>query len=163
MNEPAPYGKRAAALLLEVLIEFAIPVGVAILGAVTAIFGIGLLLLLVSVPLWFVIVIINRVVIQGRDGHTWGKRIMEIRLVSAETSLPVGGWTALLRFGITLVLGSVTGGLLLLLDYLWPAFDPYKRRVVDRLLGTSVVSAPVSAWTAAEFGHTPPPDQSSVW
>lgn len=150
---PAPYGRRVAALLLDLLIEVSIAASVSLLGLLLLIpestRSIGVVILIASIIVWFGIGGWNRAFVQGRTGQSWGKRITRISLVSADSLSPIGFWLALLRNVLTLVFGTITGGLLLVLDCLWPAFDPFRRRLLDRLLGTVVLDNSGSTSTAS--------------
>lgn len=85
------------------------------------VFGIGALVTLV---LWFV----NRVVLQGRRGQSWGKRIVGLRTVGEGTQLPLGMWWAFVRD-----VGNVVNSVPLYLGYLWPLWDARRQTFADKL------------------------------
>ena len=142
-NNPAPYGRRALAFIIDVLYELVVPIPVFLIALVMLFFsstrGIAVFLIILG-TLWLLLSgLFNRVVLQGRKGSTWGKTHMKLSLVQISNGEPIGFWLALLRWFLTVILGSVTGGLLLLIDLLAPAFSSTNQRILDRLLGTLVV------------------------
>ena len=76
-----------------------------------------------------------------RNGQTPGKQLVGIR-VRADGGEPMTFGTGFLRdtVGKTL-LGTVTGGLYTLVDFVWPLFDGEKRALHDMLAKTHVVRA----------------------
>lgn len=142
-NKPAPYGRRAGAFIIDLLYELVIPIPVFAIAIIMLIFsstrGIAVFLIILG-TLWLLLSgLFNRVVHQGRTGSTWGKKHLKLSLVKVSDGEPIGFWMAFLRWFLTVVLGSVTGGLLLLVDLLAPAFSSKNQRILDRLLGTLVV------------------------
>ncbi|QWC18037.1 RDD family protein [Cellulomonas dongxiuzhuiae] len=85
------------------------------------VFGAGALVMLV---LWFV----NRVVLQGRGGQSWGKRIVGLRTVGEDTQRPLGMWWAFVRD-----VANVVNALPLYLGYLWPLWDARRQTFSDKL------------------------------
>lgn len=142
-NDPAPYGRRAGAFIIDLLYELVVPIPVFLISLVMLIFsstrGVAVFLIILG-TLWLLLSgLFNRVALQGRTGSTWGKKHLKLSLVRVSNGEPIGFWMALLRWFLTVVLGSVTGGILLLIDLLAPAFSATNQRILDRLLGTLVV------------------------
>jgi serine/threonine protein kinase/uncharacterized RDD family membrane protein YckC len=137
----ASYGHRAMAFLIDVGILF---IGAIAVGAATdagdqvsietgdAVAGFGMLILL-ALAAW------NHGLRQGRSGRTLGKSALRIRLVSDATGAPPGAGKALVRFLITLALWTVTCGVMVVLNLLWPLWDGDRKRLLDRPLGLSVI------------------------
>jgi uncharacterized RDD family membrane protein YckC len=75
------------------------------------------------------------------NGQTLGKRWLGLRVLSASGG-PVSAADAWRREGLVIVLLSVvTGGLFLLVDFLWPLGESSHRALHDLWSGTSVVNA----------------------
>jgi len=143
VEEICPYGRRALAFIIDLLYELIVPIPVVTVALFMLFFdstrGLAIFLLILS-ALWLGLAgIFNRVILQGRRGSSWGKNHLKIKLVKAATREPIGFFLALLRWILALVLGSVTGGLLLIIDLIAPAFSSQNQRILDRLLGTIVV------------------------
>lgn len=88
---------------------------------------------LLTFVLWFV----NRVVVQGRTGQSWGKRIVGLRAVHESTQRPLGMWWAFVR-EFAYVLNTITLGL----GYLWPLWDPRRQTFSDKATHTIVLRDP---------------------
>lgn len=164
MTDVCPYGRRALAFIIDLLYELIVPVPVVVVALFMLFFdstrGLAIFLLILS-ALWLGLAgIYNRVIRQGRRGSSWGKNHLKIKLVKASTREPIGVLLALLRWGLALVLGSVTGGLLLIIDLIAPAFSSQNQRILDRLLGTIVVydDGLGSAQSLGDFSSTGPDD-----
>jgi len=70
-------------------------------------------------------------------GQTPGDRVMEIRVQDAVTGRPLHFGRAVVR-----LLGAVLSALILFLGYLLILFDPHRRALHDRMVGSVVVYAP---------------------
>jgi uncharacterized RDD family membrane protein YckC len=78
------------------------------------------------------------------NGQTLGRMAVGIRVVRAD-GRPINFGFAMLRevvvkwllFG--LVLGSVTGGIATLIDYLWPLWDEENRALHDLIVNTRTI------------------------
>lgn len=136
-GNPAQYGSRVIAVIIDGLIGFGIAIGVGIvafiLGQINADIGAILLLVggaigLILFPLW------NSIIRQGNTGQTIGKSKQNIKLVSDKTGGPVGIGPAIIRYFLGGLLTSIC-----YLDVLWPLFDEQKKRITDKILDFSVV------------------------
>ena len=155
----ASYGQRFVANLLDSLLIF-LPafVGVVVLlllGVVNLetdtfgannveIVGVGAVLALVALGAAVVgLNIWNQVLRQGRTGQTLGKKAMGLRLVDVTTLEPVGYGRAFGRAALGWVLGIIPkiGGLLVLVDLLWPLWDKQGQRLIDKAVSSRVISA----------------------
>lgn len=83
--------------------------------------------------LWFV----NRVVVQGRTGQSWGKRLVGLRALNELTEMPMGMWMAFVR-----EVGQIVNGLLFGLGYLWPLWDRQRQTFTDKLTHVVVLRDP---------------------
>lgn len=86
-----------------------------------------------------VLSILNGVVLVARNGQTLGDRIVGVRKVMADRTVPSFG-TALARWLLPNAAGFVPtiGTPALLLNYLWPLWDPRRQTVVDKAVKTYV-------------------------
>lgn len=144
-QEPASYGHRVAAYLIDFLITWVPPI---LIGSTAIAFlfsdslsAIGVVLLVVAIVYAPAMGIYNAVIRQGTRGQTIGKSRLGTSLIRETTGLPVGAGWALLRVFLAWVLGSFTGGIYTLVDYVFPAFDSRKQRVTDKMLQMLVVNA----------------------
>jgi len=144
----ANYGSRAAAYIIDFLILWGIAITSGIIGF-AMLFSetsrpIGIILLVAAV-IWIPAgAIWNYIVRQGSTGQTLGKSRMGIRLVRVDTGRPIGAGLAIVRVLAGWIFNSLTGGLFLIVDLLFPAFDKRRQRVVDKILNTVVVDASCS-------------------
>ena len=99
--------------------------------------GIGILLGIALMPIAFVYFAL----LNGR-GRTLGKRLLGIRVVDAQTSSPIGGGKGATRELVRLGLGSVSFGLLFLLDGVWPLWDERAQSLHDKAANSVVVRDP---------------------
>ena len=163
----ANYGSRAAAYLIDVLILW----GVAIAGGISGFAmlfsdvsrAIGIILPVASI-IWVPAgAIWNYIIRQGSSGQTLGKSRMGIRLVRVDTGRPIGAGFALIRVLAGWLFNTLTGGIFLIVDLLFPAFDKRRQRVIDKMLNTVVVdastpAAPLPTTARSEALPSPPSD-----
>jgi uncharacterized RDD family membrane protein YckC len=147
----ATWGSRVGAqvidwliLLVPVIIIAAVVIGIAAgsdTGAiVTAILGF---------LAYLVVAFIYAPVLMSRDGErngqTWGKQMMDIRVVKDDGQPMSFGWAALREIavkGLALgIAGSVIPVIPYLLDYFWPLWDDENRSLHDMIVSTHVVRA----------------------
>jgi uncharacterized RDD family membrane protein YckC len=88
---------------------------------------------LLMAVLWFV----NRVVVQGRTGQSWGKRIVGVRLVHEDGQGSIGLWWAFVRD-----VAQTVNVLPLCVGYLWPLWDDRRQTFTDKLSHSIVVRDP---------------------
>ena len=151
-QKPAGYGKRVLGAIIDFLIwgaVWAVPVIVFFIGAVAAgnasdkgepftggmemlLGGIGWLV----VTVWIVWLFGYR---QGVTGKTPGKRVAGTRLARIDTGEAPGGGTGVGRILVPWLINSATGGVYVIIDYLWPLWDDHKQRVSDKMFKTQVV------------------------
>jgi uncharacterized RDD family membrane protein YckC len=149
---PAGYGKRALGAIIDLLIVVAVgivPVVVFFIGLVAAgeasdkgepftggmemlLGGIGWLV----VTVWIVWLFGYR---QGVTGKTPGKRVAGTRLTRIDTGEAPGGGIGVGRILVPGLINSATGGVYVIIDYLWPLWDDHKQRVSDKMFSTQVV------------------------
>jgi uncharacterized RDD family membrane protein YckC len=129
----ATWPVRVGAFLIDAII-YGVPAGIG--NALTqgnsggASLAIGWVFLLIGIGLW----IYNRWVQQGQTGQSWGKKVVGLKLVGAETGQNVGVGKAALR-DITHILD----GLPCYVGYLWPLWDEKKQTFADKINNTYVI------------------------
>jgi len=135
----ANWPQRVGAYLIDYLIA-AIPAFLAVLlfsgtsSGNDASAGAGLvafLLYLVSLGVW----IYNRAIQQGRTGQSWGKQVLNLRLVRMADGQPMGGGMAFVRD-----LAHIIDALPCYLGYLWPLWDNRRQTFADKIMNTVVLS-----------------------
>ncbi len=135
----ANWPQRVGAYLIDYLIA-AIPAFVAVLlfsgtdpgespsaGAGVVAF----LLYLVSLGVW----IYNRAIQQGRTGQSWGKQVLNLRLVRMADGQPMGGGMAFVRD-----LAHIIDALPCYIGYLFPLWDTRRQTFADKIMNTVVLS-----------------------
>ena len=143
----AGWGERVGATILDtifvvLLIAAAVAIGAA-LGTLThELAGIPFYTAAALVWLFYGPYLMRR---EGeRNGQTWGKQAVGIRVVKEDRQRMTFGWSFLREFVIkTLLFGWVGGSILLgwLLDVLWPLWDDENRALHDMIVSTRVVQA----------------------
>jgi uncharacterized RDD family membrane protein YckC len=147
----ASWGSRVGAtlidwliLLVPVAILVAIVIGVAA-GSDTGAIVSGVIGFLT----YLVVVFIYAPLLMARDGErngqTWGKQLLNIRVVR-DTGQPMGfGWAALREIavkGLALgIAGSIIPIIPYFLNYFWPLWDDQNRALHDMVVSTHVVRA----------------------
>jgi len=145
---PCNYGKRAVAWIIDFLLAVVPPALASILGVILLFAGpasvVGIILLVIA-ALYVVAFPIFNLIRQGSKGATFGKSQQKIALVKDETGAPIGILFAILRSLIFWIFNSLTAGIFLIVDLLFPAFDKKRQRIIDKMLSTVVVDAPVGS------------------
>ena len=136
----ANWPQRVGAYLIDYLIA-AIPAFLAVL-----LFGgtssgndpsagagaVAFLLYLVSLGIW----IYNRVIQMGRTGQSWGKQVLNLRLVRMADGQPMGGGMCFVRD-----LLHILDALFCYIGYLWPIWDARRQCLFsDKIMNTVVLS-----------------------
>jgi branched-chain amino acid transport system permease protein len=153
----ASWGKRAAAILIDVAIAAAFFLAIFFLAkwagdqanGQPGLMGLLVVLLyMVGYPAWLVFVLWNFLARQGSTGRSIGKSVVGISAVSAVTGQTLGGTDIFLRELLHLLdLVSVVG-------FLWPLWDPQRQTFADKIAGTMVITgAPVTAGEPAARGR----------
>ena len=149
-RELASYGSRVAARLVDIVVTWLLAGLVAapwILAAVaagdgsTAVIVTGVIFVPLAAAMWFFYEALFMMRKGDRNGQTIGKQMAGIRVV-ADSEQPMTFGTGALRDTVGKnVLGTVTGGLFSIVDYLWPLFESEDRALHDLLAKTHVVRA----------------------
>jgi uncharacterized RDD family membrane protein YckC len=93
--------------------------------------AIAFLLYLVSLGVW----IYNRAIQQGRTGQSWGKQVLNLRLVRMADGQPMGGGMAFVRD-----LAHIIDALPCYIGYLFPLWDARRQTFADKIMSTVVLS-----------------------
>jgi uncharacterized RDD family membrane protein YckC len=135
----ANWPQRVGAYLIDYLIA-AIPAFLAVIlfsgtdQGETPSAGAGVvafLLYLVSLGIW----IYNRAIQQGRTGQSWGKQVLNLRLVRMADGQPMGGGMAFVRD-----LAHIIDALPCYIGYLFPLWDARRQTFADKIMSTVVLS-----------------------
>ena len=81
----------------------------------------------------------NRAIRQGRTGQSLGKKMLHLKVVDERTGQPTGAGVGFGRYLLEAVAGGISGGLLLIVDLLWPLWDDTKQTLHDKIVHTIVV------------------------
>jgi uncharacterized RDD family membrane protein YckC len=92
---------------------------------------VAFLLYLVSLGVW----IYNRAIQQGRTGQSWGKQVLNLRLVRMADGQPMGGGMAFVRD-----LAHIVDALPCYIGYLFPLWDARRQTFSDKIMSTVVLS-----------------------
>lgn len=159
----ANYGSRAVAYLIDVLMLWGIGISGVIVGFASLFSDVSRpigIILMVAAMIWIPAgAVWNYIIRQGSSGQTIGKSRMGIRLVRVDTGRPIGAGLAVIRVLAGWLFNTLTGGIFLIVDLLFPAFDKRRQRVIDKMLNTVVVdaSAPAVPLPTSERSATLPP------
>jgi uncharacterized RDD family membrane protein YckC len=135
----ANWPQRVGAYLIDYLIA-AIPAFLAVVlfsgtePGETPSAGAGLiafLLYLVSLGIW----IYNRAIMMGRTGQSWGKQVLNLRLVRMADGQPMGGGMCFLRD-----LAHIIDAIPCYIGFLFPIWDARRQTFADKIVSTVVLS-----------------------
>jgi uncharacterized RDD family membrane protein YckC len=80
-----------------------------------------------------------------RNGQTWGKQLLNIRVVRDSGQSMTFGWAALREIAVKGLALAIAGSIIplipYLLDYLWPLWDDENQALHDKIVSTHVVRA----------------------
>jgi uncharacterized RDD family membrane protein YckC len=88
---------------------------------------------------FFIVTMLYKPLMEGRNGQTLGKMWVKIRVVRADDGTRIGYGKAFLRWFISTIFSAIS--LLNLLNYLWPLWDDSKQTLHDKVASTIVVRA----------------------
>lgn len=140
----ANYGKRFIAVIIDWLFA-AVPstilliIGMVMLATDSGQAS-GVLFVMLGLIMWFFLSLWNKIFKEGKSGQSVGKSSMKIRLVDAESGLPIGAGRCFLREFVFSLLSSISAGLFWLIDYLWPLWDSKGERLMDKIMTSRVIT-----------------------
>ena len=140
MYEPANYGKRVVAALIDYGIVLGAGLALGIIGAFLLLAaGFGIVVWIITPLVLLGISVWNSVIRQGNTGQSLGKSHQQISIIRLDTNaVPGPGWM-ILRGLLFWFFNTITGGLFLIVDYLYPVWDKNGQRIVDKMLRTQVI------------------------
>ena len=94
---------------------------------------VAFLLYLLSLGIW----IYNRAILAGRTGQSWGKQVLNLRLVRMADGQPMGGGMAFVRD-----LAHILDALPCYIGYLFPLWDARRQTFADKIMSTVVIEQP---------------------
>ena len=94
---------------------------------------IAFLLYLVSLGIW----IYNRAILMGRTGQSWGKQVLNLRLVRMADGQPMGGGMAFVRD-----LAHIIDAIPCYIGFLFPLWDARRQTFADKIMSTVVIQQP---------------------
>jgi uncharacterized RDD family membrane protein YckC len=100
--------------------------------------GTSTLVVFLLYAVFLAVYIYNRCILMGRTGQSWGKQVLNIRLLRMQDGQPVGGGIAFVRD-----LCHILDGLpciLLPIGFLWPIWDSRRQTFADKIVNTVVVA-----------------------
>ena len=151
----ANWPQRVGAYLIDYLIA-AIPAFLAVLlfsgsnpNNTSAGAGfVAFLLYLISLGVW----IYNRAIQQGRTGQSWGKQVLNLRLVRMADGQPMGGGMSFVRD-----LAHIIDALPCYIGYLFPLWDARRQTFADKIMSTVVLDEtgrrPASSGSSGQSGN----------
>jgi len=92
---------------------------------------VAFLLYLLSLGIW----IYNRSIMMGRTGQSWGKQVLNLRLVRMADGQPMGGGMCFVRD-----LAHILDALPCYIGYLFPLWDARRQTFADKIMSTVVLS-----------------------
>ncbi len=148
----APIGKRIVALLIDsalaagpLLVAYVIFIVLVGITANSSGSGVGAALaafLVFAAILWAIgFGVYNTIIRQGRTGQSIGKAHQKLRLVRDIDLQPIGAGMAAVRYFVPALISNVTCGIYGIVDYLFPLWEPNRKRLSDKWLNFSVVEA----------------------
>ena len=126
----AGWGTRVAAYLIDAVVAFGFSLPGVVLRAASD--GLGILVQVVGM-IAFVFVWSKMI---GTTGQSWGKKVMNCRVVDVQTGNVIGQGRAVGRY-FALILSVLP----CYVGLLWPLWDQKKQTFHDKIVGTVVVSA----------------------
>jgi len=92
---------------------------------------VAFLLYLVSLGIW----IYNRSIMMGRTGQSWGKQVLNLRLVRMADGQPMGGGMCFVRD-----LAHILDAIPCYVGFLFPIWDARRQTFSDKVMSTVVLS-----------------------
>lgn len=123
----ANWGQRVGAYLIDAAPLIVLEIIALIIGKVP----VSLLLWLVALAWW----VYNRGYLAGTTGQSWGKKVLNLRLIGEETGQPIG-------FGMALVrdICHFVDAIICYVGFLFPLWDAKKQTLADKIVKTLVLN-----------------------
>ncbi|MGC8480120.1 MAG: RDD family protein [Acidimicrobiales bacterium] len=134
----ASWGSRAIGLILDTLFVAIVGLVVSdIAGHISLTLGSLVRFVLSVAGIWYAVGYAG-----GSFGQTPGMMIAGVKLTRVDGVTRVGYLRAFLRYLIPGILGTLTLGLLAVLDYLWPLWDRRNQTLHDKAANTVAIRVP---------------------
>jgi uncharacterized RDD family membrane protein YckC len=123
----ANWGQRVGAYIIDILPNIVL----GIIGAVIGKLAISLLLDLIIVAWW----VYNRGYLAGTTGQSWGKKVLNLRLIGEASGQPIG-------FGMALVrdICHIVDAIICYIGFLFPLWDAKRQTLADKIVKTLVIN-----------------------
>ena len=123
----ANWGQRVGAYL----IDWAPVIVLEIISVIIQSTGFSVLVYLLSIAWW----VYNRGYLAGTTGQSWGKKVLNLRLIGEATGQPIG-------FGMALVrdICHFVDGIICYIGFLFPLWDAKRQTLADKIIKTLVVN-----------------------
>jgi uncharacterized RDD family membrane protein YckC len=128
---PAPNYANWAQRVGASLIDSAPGIVLGIINSAIGNLGVSLVIFLISLG----ITIYNRWILAGRTGQSWGKMVLNLKLISESTGEPIGAGMAFARDIV-----HILDALPCFIGYLFPLWDAKRQTFADKILNTIVVT-----------------------
>jgi uncharacterized RDD family membrane protein YckC len=119
--------QRVGALLVDAIP----PIILSIISSVVHNGAVTVLVVLLNLGWW----IYNRGYLAGTTGQSWGKKLLNIRLIGEQTGQPIGFGMALLRD-----ICHIVDTIICYIGYLFPLWDAKRQTLADKIMTTVVVN-----------------------
>jgi uncharacterized RDD family membrane protein YckC len=124
----ANWGQRVGAYLIDIIPNIVLSIIGSAIGSLTVTLVLDLIILG-----W---TIYNRWYLMGTTGQSWGKRVLNIKLVKEATGQPVGAGMAFVRD-----ICHIVDSIICFVGYLFPLWDAKRQTIADKIVSTVVVPA----------------------
>jgi uncharacterized RDD family membrane protein YckC len=119
--------QRVGALLVDAIP----PIILSIISSVVHNGAVTVLVVLLNLGWW----IYNRGYLAGTTGQSWGKKLLNIRLIGEQTGQPLGFGMALLRD-----ICHIVDAIICYIGFLFPLWDAKRQTLADKIMTTVVVN-----------------------
>ncbi len=124
----ANWGQRVGAYLIDIIPNIVLSIIGSAIGSLTVSLVIDLLMLA-----WTAY---NRWYLAGTTGQSWGKKLLNLKLVKEATGEPIGAGMAFARD-----ICHIVDSIICFVGYLFPLWDAKRQTIADKIVGTVVVPA----------------------
>jgi uncharacterized RDD family membrane protein YckC len=107
------------------------PIILGIISSVAHNTAVTVLVVLLDLGWW----IYNRGYLAGTTGQSWGKKLLNLRLIGEQTGQPIGFGMALLRD-----ICHIVDSIICYIGYLFPLWDAKRQTLADKIMKTVVVN-----------------------
>jgi uncharacterized RDD family membrane protein YckC len=123
----ANWGQRVGAYL----IDWAPVIVLEIISVIVQSTGFSVLVYLLSIAWW----VYNRGYLAGTTGQSWGKKVLNLRLIGEATGQPIGFGMALARD-----ICHFVDAIICYIGFLFPLWDAKRQTLADKIVKTLVVN-----------------------